>query len=105
MQNWMMNRCCEKLLMRKRETPFERVNEMQFLFRPLWLAVPDILYFALLFGALIVLIISVVTIFYGIVKKKDTFKLRGWIITILISTIVIILTMTGRIAPYCAFGG
>jgi hypothetical protein len=78
---------------------------MRFLFRSLWFAVPDFLYFALLFGALIALVVSVGIIIYGSVKKKETAKFKGFAITILISIILIILTITGKIAPYCAFGG
>lgn len=78
---------------------------MKFLFRPLWLAVPDWLYFVLLFGGLIAMLVSIGMIIRGMMRKKDKFKLRGWVIAVLISAILIVLTMTGKIAPYCAFGG
>lgn len=78
---------------------------MPFIFRPLWLKVPDFLYFILLFGGLIALVVSVGIVIHGIVRKKDKFKFRGWIITILISLVLVVLTITGKIAPYCAFGG
>ena len=78
---------------------------MRFLFRRLSLAVPDLLYFVLLFGGWIALAISVGMVAFGVVRKKDTFKFRGWIITIIVSIILIFLTMTGKIAPYCSFGG
>ena len=78
---------------------------MPFIFRSLWLKVTDFLYFALLFGGLIALVVSTGIVIHGIVLKKDKKKFKSWIITILISLILVILTMTGKIAPYCAFGG
>ena len=78
---------------------------MRFLFRSLWLAVPDFLYFALLFGALLALVVSGVIVIYSFVKRKDKTKFKGCAITILISLILIFLTITGKIAPYCSFGG
>ena len=78
---------------------------MRFLFRSLWLAVPDFLYFALLFGSLITLIVSIGIAICVFARKKDKAKIKGCAIAILISIIFIILTMTGKIAPYCSFGG
>lgn len=78
---------------------------MLFIFRPLWLMVPDLLYFVLLFGGFIAMLFSVGMIIRNVVQKRGNSKFRGWIITILISAFLIILTTTGKIAPYCAFGG
>lgn len=64
---------------------------MRFLFRSLWVAVPDFLYFVLLLGALIALVVSVGIIFYSFIKKKDNAKFKGCAITILISIIIICL--------------
>ena len=78
---------------------------MRFLFRSLWFAVPDFLYFALLFGALIALTVSVGIIIDSFVKKKGNADFKVSAVTCLISIILILLTMTGKIAPYCSFGG
>ena len=78
---------------------------MSYLFRTTWLGVPDLLYFVLLFGGLIALLISLVSLIHGIICKKDKTQFRTWIVAILISVILIMLTMTGKIAPYSAFGG
>ena len=81
------------------------MKDLSYIFLGNWLKVPDALYFILLFGAVIALAISMGVIIYHFVRKKDKVKLRVWLTTALISLVMIALTMTGKIAPYCSFGG
>ena len=78
---------------------------MDFIFRPLWLAVPDAVYFVLLVGGVLALLLSIGMFLYGMVRKRTDFSYKWWIMLLLIAAALIFLTITGKIAPYGAFGG
>lgn len=81
------------------------MRDISYIFRTHWLAVPDLLYFLLLFSGWIVLLASTVMIIREIIRKKEKVSFRSWTIAFVISLVMIVLTMTGKIAPYCSFGG
>ena len=81
------------------------MSDMSYIFRTHWLAVPDLLYFFFIFSGWIVLLVSAVMIIREIMRKKEKASFSGWTIAFVISLVMIVLTTTGKIAPYCSFGG
>lgn len=70
-----------------------------------WLVVPEIAYILLLFGSWMAMMVSVIMVVIGTVKKKEKQCFAKWGIMLLVALVISLLTMTGKIAPNTAFGG
>ena len=70
-----------------------------------WLKIPDVLYLILLACGWIALLVCTGVMVWGMAHRKEIRFFRKWVIIQVISAGIIVLTMTGKIAPYMAFGG
>lgn len=81
------------------------MGNISYLLRTYWLMVPDTVYFVILFSGVALFFVSAGIIFYGIARKKEKAFLKHWFAVVIVSVLMIVLTATGKIAPYCSFGG
>ena len=70
-----------------------------------WIKVPQFVYNILLIGSWLLVILAVAMLIYGFFHRKHTQFYKNWIITLIVAVIVVILTMTGKIAGHMMFGG
>ncbi len=73
--------------------------------RSFWLVVPEFLYLILLCGGWIAVVISVGMTVAGIIRKKEKKCVTKWIVILLVSLVIAVMAMTGKIVPNTAFGG
>lgn len=73
--------------------------------RSFWLVVPESLYLILLYGGWIVAVISMGMTIADIIRKKEKKRIIKWIVILLISLAIVVMTMIGKIVPNTAFGG
>jgi len=75
-----------------------------YFLRSFWLVVPEFLYFILLWGGWIAVVLSAGMSVAGIIRKKDKRRIMKWIVILLISLAIAVMAMTGKIASNTAFG-
>ena len=73
--------------------------------RSFWLVVPEFLYFILLWGGGIAVVLSAGMSVVGIIRKKDKRRIIMWFAILLISLTIAVMAMAGKIVPNTAFGG
>lgn len=76
-----------------------------YFLRSFWLVVPEFLYFILLWGGWIAVVLSAGMSVAGIIRKKDKRRIIMWFAILLVSLVIAVMAMTGKIVPNTAFGG
>lgn len=73
--------------------------------RCFWLVVPEILYLILLCGGWLALVFSVGMTIVGIIRKTGKKSIIKWVVMLLLASAIVVMTMSGKIAPNTSFGG
>ena len=73
--------------------------------RSFWIVVPEFLYMILMCGGWLAIAFSVGMTIVDIIRKREKKRIIKWMVILLISLVIAVMTMTGKIVPNTAFGG
>ena len=73
--------------------------------RSFWIVVPEFLYMILMCGGWLAITFSVGMTIVDIIRKREKKRIIKWMVILLISLVIAVMAMTGKIVPNTAFGG